>query len=319
MMSAFAMAVPFIPCLRSSVPAARAALIALVCVGLLLAPVTLHETGRAFRAWWDFSHVPALAIITGCLLAAGRHVRIADRGLLAAWLAMLLLPPALEGLQGFSAGREQHLADIAYGWAGCLIGGLWFTGQGAARRLAGLAALLAAGYPAAITLDAARVHRMFPVLSSFDSPLEATRWRIHGCDVRQTDGWDITICDEVAYPGVILDDERRNWSAATDLCVSAFLPGSEPLDMTVVIDDAPGIQAYDNRFQRRFTLRPGSNLIRIERAWFGFTTGGRPMNLQAIAGLGLYFNRDDAGRRVRLHDVFLTMPDDTPPAIRAEP
>lgn len=278
---------------------------------LLLVPVSIEGSGRVFHAWWDFAHVPAFTCIALGVLTVFRAGTFSRRQRLAAWLATLLAVPGIEFLQGY-LGREQSAIDLAYGFIGCAMGGALFIAERetvrfakAARSLALLLGLCALAYPMLLWGDDRRIERMFPVISAFDSKLENTRWSIQGCEVELRQGWDVTIRDDVKYPRLALMDKRRDWSSATGLGLDIFLHGNEPLGMTVIIDDAPGVQSYENRFQQSVMLTPGTNNVRIERATLEKKTSGRPMNLKSISGLGLYFSQRDAGRMLKLTKVFL--------------
>ncbi len=278
---------------------------------LLLLPVSIEGSGRVFHAWWDFAHVPAFTCISLGVLTLFRAGTFSRTQRMAAWLATLLAVPGIEFLQGY-LGREQNGVDLVYGFIGCVMGGAFFVGgrdaarfAKAAHQLAFLLGLCALAYPMLLWGDERRVDRMFPVVSAFDSALEETRWIIQGCEVELRQGWEVTIRDNVKYPRLALVDKRRDWSSATGLGLDIVLHGNEPLGMTVVIDDAPGVQSYENRFQQSIQLTPGTNNIRFERATLGFKTSGQPMNLKNISGLGLYFSQHDAGRMLTLTKVFL--------------
>jgi len=279
---------------------------------LLLIPISIADSGRVFHAWWDFVHVPAFTCISLGLLMLFRRKSFLRNQQIAVWLATVLIVPLVEFLQGYF-GRQQDVYDLVYGLVGCMVGGALFAGRAyttvlakAARYLAVVLAISAVVYPVSIWVDELRVDRLFPVLSTFDSPLEFTRWNIKGCDVVSHQGWEITVKNDAIYPSLILIDKKRDWSFATGLGLDVFLTGYEPIAMTVIVDDAPGIQPYDNRFQKQVILKPGANTVLFERHLLGFKTGGRPMNLENISGLGIYFKQSDAGRMLRLTRVFLT-------------
>ena len=271
---------------------------------LLLIPISIPGTGRVFHAWWDFAHVPAFACIALAVLTLFRSDRFSPGWRLSAWLATLLAVPGIEILQGF-LGREQSIVDLAYGVTGCLLGGALVVGHRTARPLGILLGLCALAYPVLLWGEDRRIEQMFPVVSAFDSALEKTRWHIQGCDVELRQGWEVTLRDDVKYPRLALLDKRQDWSAATGLGLDIVLHGNDPLDMTVVMDDAPGVQAYDNRFQQTVRLAPGTNHVHFARAALARKISGQPMNLKNVSGLGLYFNRSDAGRRLRLTSLFL--------------
>lgn len=284
---------------------------------LFFIPVTISGYGRVFHAWWDFTHVPAFFLISLGLLTLGRWLNFSQRQLFSVGLMAILLVPGVECIQGY-IGREYAWNDILYGIIGCFIGCARFLTrsgntsflQKVTRPIAAILVVGALAYPICLTAEDRRVSHKFPVLSAFDSPLEVTRWNIHGCDVAQKQGWEITIRDDAKYPSIVLTDMARDWSSMSGLGVDVFLHGNEPMEMTVVVDDLPFFPRYDDRFQQMVMLNPGPNTVQFNRQLLGFTTAGRPMKLSEIFGLGIYFNRKDAGRRVNLTKVFL-FPDES--------
>jgi len=284
---------------------------------LLLVPWNINDAGRMIRAWWDFFHAPAFMVITFLWMSCAHLMATSAAG--KNWPVPVLVTAVflVEFLQRFT-GREQSVADIAYGWSGCAMGYiLFYLAQPSSRyrMCAGLVwfSILAASiaYPVRIWLGDQRVLKQFPVLSTFDSSLEITRWTINGCDIKTgKDGWEITINHEAEYPGIFLQDRVSNWSSMTSLCVNVTLEGNQVLEMWVRVDDLPDNPSYFNRFQKPVMLQPGLNSVRLDRRVLEVTTGGRRMNLGEIHAFGVFFSRQDAGRVIRLTRIELFLAGD---------
>jgi len=279
-------------------------LVPLMIFFLLIIPVSAHGSGRVMHAWWDFTHVPAFFFITWLLLILFHRWRMLI------WPAMFAVVPVIEWVQGFT-GREQAMPDIIYGWVGCLAGGLLAAAPSSSgflhvanRVIAATLIMLAMTYPLRLWLEDARVHRMFPVVSAFDSSLEKSRWSINGCEIKSTkDGWEITIKDKTDYPGLFLKDRVSDWSAMAGLSIQVYLEGDRPLEMWVRVDDLRDNPSYFNRFQKPVILQPGPNTVILERNAVEIATGGRKMDLGEIHAFGMFFSRQDTGRVIRLTQV----------------
>jgi len=279
-------------------------LVPLLLLLLLIIPMPGNHAGRVMHAWWDFAHVPVFAIIAWSLLFLFR------RHWLLIGLALFFMVPVIEWAQGFT-GREQAIADIYYGWAGCLAGGLLATAISSSKVIRIACCVIAAAvltiamvYPLRLGLENVRVRMMFPILSLFDSPLEQSRWKINGCEIDdRNDGWKITIIGDAEYPGLFLNDQVGDWSAMTGLSIHVFLEGDQPLEMWVRVDDQAESPSYYNRFQKPVLLQPGPNTVTVDRKSIGLTTGGRIMNLNNIHAFGIFFSRKDAGRVIRLTKI----------------
>lgn len=283
-------------------------LLSVVAILLLLVPLSMQNPGRVAQSWWDAAHVPAFALITCVVMSC-----LSQRPRMFVVPAMLLIVPLVELVQGVFA-REQSFADMVYGWTGCLVGGLCAVsiGESGTRRwmLAAMAAAMtvaAMAYPVRLWLDDQRVQEMFPVLSTFDAPLERTRWTITGCDVSGGDGWTVTIGNQVPYPGLFLRERVSDWSMMAGLRIELELPGRDLLEAWVRIDDRPDNPPYFERFQKAFTLQPGTNTIHLDRQLVSYTSGGRMMNLKTIHSMGIFFSDRDAGQVIRLTKVVLEL------------
>lgn len=287
--------------LASRVPGYAAAAVLII---LLIAPLHVDHSGRILQAWWDFAHVPTFAFLSWRFIALSREVSRSRPRAFAAWLAAVMLVPFVEWIQGYT-GRDRSLDDVAYGLAGCVIGGLLYGRRNSLRLAALFLAVVAAVYPVRIMVDEWRVERMFPVISTFSSPFELSRWSVTSCRVEEGEGWRVTLFDKAAYPALFLRNPPRDWSKASAACIQLYLEGTNNLEMWVRLDDRPGDPPFGQRFQAPFELRPGAQTVRIPRDVLARTSGGREMNLANIQAFGVFFDHRDAGKVVRLTKLYL--------------
>ena len=85
------------------------------------------------------------------------------------------------------------------------------------------------------------------------------------------------------YPGLALKLTESDWSRYGSLAFDIFNPQEEPLEITVRIDDKTDYPDYEDRYNGRHTLLPGSNHLRIPLGNLRTSGSGRPLNLKAIS------------------------------------
>ncbi|HMP97446.1 MAG TPA: hypothetical protein PKA51_11040, partial [Kiritimatiellia bacterium] len=273
----------------------RRTFIALVALTLaLLVPLPFRAGSRVAIAWWDFTHVPVMAAIAIGVICLMRHHRPGHTWTLPVALVLALLVPVFECAQPLF-GRDAAWADVAYGWIGVLVGA-WFAAPSTRMRIAGIALGAAATViPVIITLDMADQRARFPVLSRFDAPLEAWRWRITGGHIRRDDGWKVVITEQPEFTALFLRDFPRDWSAMDRLSLRLDALGPGPVAVWIRIDDGRHAPKYHERFQRRYLLPPGPHTISISREELLDEVRGVPLNLKRIREFGIFFEQRDAG------------------------
>jgi hypothetical protein len=86
-----------------------------------------------------------------------------------------------------------------------------------------------------------------------------------------------------AYPGLSLKLAESNWSAYDLIALDIDNPQEEMLDIVVRIDDRPDYPDYEDRYNVRYTLLPGSNHLRIPLNSLCTSGTARPLNLRSIS------------------------------------
>ena len=93
------------------------------------------------------------------------------------------------------------------------------------------------------------------------------------------------------YSGVSLKYFPSNWLPYKYLQVSILNPEEKPIAITCRIHDwrhVKGDQAYDDRYNQKFTLVKGWNLITVPIDRVANAPKSRKMDLEKIQGLGIF-------------------------------
>jgi hypothetical protein len=151
--------------------------------------------------------------------------------------------------------------------------------------------------PAAI--DDWHMHQDFPLLGSFESFLEMSRWTAEGTNkierVKQyaTDG-DYALKAMLLtgmYPGVSMEYFIPDWSGYSSLEFDVFYEEIIPLKITVRINDRMHNEQFNDRYNENFLLQKGLNHISIRLDKIKNAPKGRMMDMTAIKGLCIFTYR----------------------------
>ncbi|QDT09086.1 hypothetical protein [Planctomycetes bacterium K23_9] len=277
--------------LRRRAIAAAAALIALA-IGLLLMPVPAG--GRFYSSLGDLFHTPlffGLTIITLLLLEkvkpAGQNRR---RVLSRCWilgLSLFVFGVGMELVQHF-AGRTAAIHDAVANGMGVLIGAstfllikrdvVWPGNRHVKRWFVGavLAALVVAwSGPIVMLIDHQKMRSEFPMLSSFDSKAEISRWYFRESSAKLTESGatDGSYAMLVTFPqdqsSVTLVEMNADWTDVESLQMDLLFPGrpdgqqaidgQEPEELMVLLSvvDRHHKNYVTDLFEKPWTLRRG--------------------------------------------------------------
>ncbi len=146
----------------------------------------------------------------------------------------------------------------------------------------------------ATALDELRSKRDFPLLASFETRCEMKRWKIDDEHIRSpshaTQGTR-SLKVELhlgLYPGVSFNHPPRDWRGYDLLSFDAFLKGTDPLPLTVRINDLAHNEEYEDRYNRTFTLQPGPNHVMVDLSEVEHAPKGRLMDMEHIAVLCIF-------------------------------
>jgi hypothetical protein len=237
------------------------------------------------------------------------------RSYLVAGSACLLAGCAVELVQ-LLAGGDADPGDVLRDLAGILIAlcicaafGPWPVRTGQAVRhgtprtlLLALAAGLtvASSWPLASLVRAYHQRaQAFPVIVDLAANWSRPFVQLNHARLEQTG--DASVCaapssaglvrlqlEPVRFPGISVIEPQPDWSGYDYLVLELYSTQPDPFGLTLRIHDARHDQAYTDRFNRRLTLAPGENRIRIPLARVRDAPAGRRMDMTDIAGIMLF-------------------------------
>jgi len=254
----------------------------------------------------DFGHIPLFMVITAMVLWVldwrSWPVTSLKNYILAGAIA-IVLSLFTEIFQQFVPGRSFEMRDIASNLVGSTVFLLIFyqykrhMQQGCRLAIIGVACLLllCAGIPVLTSfVEELRTKRDFPLLASFETRWEMKRWISEGSFDRSTlhathgkRSLQVNLTPGM-YPGASFINPRFTWQDYYSLCFDAFLEGEDPLSITVRINDLLHNDQFEDRYNKTFTLMPGSNRIIIDLSEVQHAPKGRLMDMDHIAILCIF-------------------------------
>ncbi len=237
-----------------------------------------------------------------------------------AWGITVLLGLGTECIQLFQPGRFFELRDLANDALGALV----FLAFVSSFRMAGghrrtalriVLALACLGATTPIWLAVADwrgMVRAFPLIGSFEDKTELGRWGTkdatlalshrHATSGRRSA--EVRLLPGV-YPGVNSDYFYGDWRGYQSLAFDVYLPDSNPLRLSMRIDDRHHNQEHTDRYNHTFTLAPGLNRIRVPLADVAAAPATRPMDMSAITVICLFAYRLETPRTIYLDNIRL--------------
>ncbi len=264
------------------------------------------------REVWDLGHVALFAGLAWVLLQCWRMpLRLLPRLLAGA----VLLGFGVELIQHY-IGRNFSLHDVLLDLIGALFGAVLALRSRLTRRQHWLLAplLLVAMVVALAPLTLIgwvnlQKQLQFPQLASFESRLGLRRFEFYGGTVGElhegllrirfgTDKWS----------GFQLVEPPPDWRGYRELVIDLDNPEPRLLALNCRIDDLPHRQSgldFHNRFNRRFTLAPGPNLLRIALSEVEHAPRDRTMEMDRIVALHCFVHSQPEPRMLLLHGLRL--------------
>ena len=123
------------------------------------------------------------------------------------------------------------------------------------------------------------------------------------------DAWP-TRSEFISLRGMAIDfgNLYPDWSDYSTLTIEIEVESAQAFPLIVRVHDKEhlkGSQPHSDRFNRQFTLQPGSNVLEIPLAEIASGPTTRQLDLSRIDGLVLFSNEDQNEHKVRLHRVWL--------------
>lgn len=158
----------------------------------------------------------------------------------------------------------------------------------------------------------ASMARSFPLISSFEDKTELRRWGTKNATLalshrHATSGRrsaEVRLLPGV-YPGVNSDYFYGDWRGYQSLAFDVYLPDSNPLSVSMRIDDKHHNQEHSDRYNHTFTLAPGLNPIRVPLADVAAAPATRPMDMSAITVICLFAYRLETPRTIYIDNIRL--------------
>ena len=163
--------------------------------------------------------------------------------------------------------------------------------------------------------DEYRAYRKFPILSDFESDLELSRWSgdepfLRNKEIVQHGKSSLSITFGTSkYSGVSLKYFPSDWTEYQSIKYNIYYPYTDTLYFTCRIHDqqhTKGIQAYNDRFNRRYFLVNGWNEFSISLEDVKNAPKLRKIDLNKIQGVGIFTVQLAQPRNVYLDYVRLS-------------
>ena len=264
----------------------------------------------------NFGHLPLFGVVALAILwmiRSGEFPGTNVKAYVKAGVLTMGIGFITEILQFFTPGRFFQISDLVYDFLGILTflilvnpfpgrtGQIRNTVRGIAIGLIALAAVPIG--PAG--MDTWAMKREFPLISSFESPLEMMRWKegesvIMRVNSHSSDG-DYALKVKLmpgTYPGISLSYLVGDWEGYETLAFDVFLEGDTVLTMTVRVNDLEHNEEYTDRFNRGFSLIPGQNQVTIDLNEVKNAPKGREMDMMKIVNICIFAYKLEVERTV---------------------
>ena len=299
--------------------------IALICaMGFLLSLCFIPGIGgyknRILSYSFDLFHYPLFAAITAVLLLVRRKKRVKVNVVLTLTI-VIIINLIVEGLQPF-VDRTASIYDILLGLAGsisvlCVYLAMsayssrmrWFL-----YMLSGISFSCAFLPLGLIALDAYWGKKSFPVIDSFEQPVNLGRWLPEGCLMDRTKEhvthgrYALKISVDKSgssYPGIFYADGTMDWSDFRRFALDIFLEAEKSRYVWIRADDRSGAP-YEDRSQVVMELKPGPNTIWVDLSTFSKTPSGRMLDISHIETFGIFLEAIEPGEVVYLDRIALS-------------
>lgn len=269
----------------------------------------------------DWAHFPLFAGLAALLLFLWprRHqsALLKASRVAGAALALALLVEVVQPL----AGRSATVTDWLLGAAGSLAAvavylALRSVSWQGRRRLflaAGLLLLAATTPVLLILMDRVSAWRAFPLLDSFERPVESSRWRPDGCELERVEehathgryALRLAVAEHAGrISGAYLNDGSMDWRGYRQLTLDVFLESDAARTLQLLLDDRLGAPRWE-RAVMTVELKPGPNRVALDVNALAFALNGRPLDLDHIVSIGLYVKSARPGDALYLDQLKL--------------
>lgn len=284
-----------------------------------------HNAPRSVTEALNLGHVVLFILFVSILYTDWKGFE--ERPLILQWVLVVSLSAVLsfstEAIQSL-VGRHFDYMDIFKDLSGCVIGMLLLAKTGISNKSSAnyvrivviVVLLVITSVPLFTSLaDEYIAAGQFPVLASFETPLEINRWIADG---------EISISDKVKHSGdsslkakfttrkysrVIMMYSLGNWEGYHNLEFSFFNPDTSDLRIICRIHDDEHKKhdnAYSDRFHRSFILKKGWSTFSIPMDDIRNAPSTRKMNLNEIEAISFFSVSLPEVRTAYLDDISLS-------------
>lgn len=276
---------------------------------------------RSFRYVWGMGHLFCFAL-WAYLYVSWRSNRTFRSQMFEVVLLAFFLGGLTELIQS-GIGREATWQDLGNDLIGALLGVVFFAESRKSfpewqLRVLQVPILLMALWSlfpvGKVIVDDAIAWRQFPLLSGFETRLEASRWGGSATrDIADDFYFSGTSSLQVGlttqrYSGIGLKSFPQNWGDYSAVSLQVFNPDQEPLQLHFRIHDQfhrENGNTYGDRFNASFKITPGWNHLRVSLADVAKAPKKRLLDLTRIAGMGVFVGKIPQSRTIYLDDVKL--------------
>ncbi len=249
-----------------------------------------------WKAVYNFGHVPLFGCVAILLLCVSRTFikRLGEPGIQhysIAFLGVLVLALLTESLQLLTVTRSFSLSDVFNDIVGAICGlvffftydahlsGSWVQWRQYPRSiLLRVCVMLVLGIMLLPVLEWAYVYwdraNRFPSLLQFSSDWEMKFVQEKDSELKvvmSPEGWKKSSDDFVGkvkfhvkqYPRIVIEEPYSDWGGYTYLQFDVFSGLSRAKKIAIRIDDTYRTTQFNNRFNRRITISPGLNHVKI--------------------------------------------------------
>ena len=266
-----------------------------------------YHSSRSYKTIWDQGHIFFYTIFILILLQHWKGLssfNILMQYGLVIFLA-LITGIAIEFLQ-IQFSRIPEVGDIWRNILGCLVGLTFFSASikklplklvWLMKTLIIILVLFEFTVPAKAITDEIIAREQFPLLSGFETSFETDRWTadngINRTQLRVYEGKyaaSVLLTTE-QYSKVYLKYFQRNWQQYQFLQFAVYNSSDKELFLICRINDREyyqNNQSFQDRYNKKYSLKPGWNLIKISLDEVASAPVGRKMNLNNIHDLIIF-------------------------------
>jgi VanZ family protein len=281
------------------------------------------QSSRHFIAFWNLGHILFFGLLAYQLFSRGKWLAGRFSAQALATLGICLVLGALVELLQYNFHRTPDVGDVLKDVIGGLVGIFFLLSSRRTLRKRILTAfqIITIGlvglqvYPVLAALaDEFLAREQFPVLSSFETPWEITRWRgsagfaidrsVHmdgKCSLRVQLGTG-------RYSGITLIYFPGNWQGAKGVRLNVYNPTDQMLPLTFWVQDQAhdkGRFRYTDRYSHPYSFPKGWTTIFVDVQHLCSDLNGRPMDTGHMEALGLFAKALPKPRVIYVDDVRL--------------